>query len=329
MKLYEAGVPETADSSMVLAASSFLTNATHCSAGNILVKHPSWPAKRASGTSAVTEAFVRGRVWCALEALVHRVGLGVDTMVELYTRPRKLVKTTISIAQGRLVLVPEATSLKILDKDALSPESSAPSGLWEVVVENPPAGFGSRVFLAGGGNDSVSAFWSVEMVDKEEEANMEVLWYQVSSLSGADPVSDDPRGMLVSSGRAASIESQPAAPTEVFSKAAGFGLVPTTVFSKASGTALPKAALTPKAAPPKARAPPASGGPTERKRLASLVLAGASDEPFDRKVFIPVFVNKVALAEGAEIKVLGSAEKAPPKIPKAISVVQLAKRAKA
>ena len=328
VELREAGVSNK-EPSLVLTASGFLKSATHSQAGNTLVKHPSWPAKRASVTSAAAEAFARGRVWSALEALVRRVGLGVERQVDLYTKPRKLVKAKTILRQGRLLLVPEASGLKVLGPDTLSPDAPAPAGLWEVVLENPPAGFDSRIFLAGGGADSVSAFWSVEIVDKEEEANMEVLWYQVSSLCGADPVSDDPRGVPVSSGPAASVETQPGAFTEVFSKASGGGQVPTMVFSKASGSAFSKAAPTPRAAPPKASAPPASGNPTERKRLASLALAGASDEPFDRKVFIPVFVNKVALAEGAEIKVLGSTEKAPQKMPKAISVVQLAKRAKA
>ena len=59
-----------------------------------------------------------------------------------------------------------------------------------------------------------------------------------------------------------------------------------------------------------------------------MALVGASDEPFDRAVYIPVFVNKEALAEGAELKVLGAVGKAQPKHPKAISVVQLAERAK-
>ena len=45
-------------------------------------------------------------------------------------------------------------------------------------------------------------------------------------------------------------------------------------------------------------------------------------------VFIPALVNKEALSEGTEVKVHGAAEKAQPKPPKAISVVQLAKRVK-
>ena len=132
------------------------------------------------------------------------------------------------------MLIPEATTLKILDKDALSPEDPAPSGLWEVVVENPPAGFSSRVFLGGGGLDSVSAFWGVEIVEKEEQANMQVLWYRVSSLSGNDPVSHDPRGMPAASGRTAASKDRPD------------GVTSTIAFSKATGGAITLAAPTSK-----------------------------------------------------------------------------------
>ena len=79
--------------------------------------------------------------------------------------------------------------------------------------------------------------------------------------------------------------------------------------------------------PPKAPSSSAAGL-ASRKRSAALALGSASDAPFDRVVFIPALVNKEALNEGAEVKVQGMAEKAQPKPPKAISVVQLAKRVK-
>ena len=209
---------------------------------------------------------------------MHRVGLGAETKLDLYTKPRKFAKTKIPIEKARLVLVPEATTLKILDQGALAPGSPAPSGHWEVVVVQPPAGFDARVFLCGGGRDSVSAFWNLETVDKEEGANMEVLWFQVSSLIGADPVGDDPRGVPGMSGSAASSES-------THQTVEGWATRPTTVFSKASGTVFVAAPPTAKAPPPHgAPALPASGGPEGRKRLASLALASASDKPEDRVV---------------------------------------------
>ena len=315
------------ESALILSASSFLQNANHSGSGNILVQHPSWPAKRASRTTAVAESFVRGRVWCALESLVHRVGLGVENQVEVYVKPRKHVKTTTKFDQGRLMLIPEAATLKIFGKDALSPEHCAPSGLWEVVVEYPPAGFSSRMFLAGGGADAVSAFWYVEIVEKEEEANMQVVWFRVSSLSGSDPVSHDPRGMPAASGSTAPAPA-PAAAASGASTDRPDEARATIAFSKATGGAITLTAPALSTPPPKAAAPRASGEGASRKRLASLALVGASDEPFDRVVYIPVFVNKEALAEGAELKVLWAFEKAQPKAAKAISVVQLAKRAK-
>ena len=93
---------------------------------------------------------------------------------------------------------------------------------------------------------------------------------------------------------------------------------------KAVGVAKP-----PKTSPP-ARAPAlrASGESASRKRLASLALGGASDEPMDRVVYVPVFVNKGALAEGEVVKVQKPAVKAKAKVSRAISVGQLAKRAR-
>ena len=50
--------------------------------------------------------------------------------------------------------------------------------------------------------------------------------------------------------------------------------------------------------------------------------------PVDRVVYVPVLINKVALAEGEVLKVYKPAAKTNAKVSKAISVGQLAKRAR-
>ena len=297
------------DDTLSIGASGFLKRAKLVQAKDCVVQHPSWPKGRTSKTPGVVESFVRARVWSALETLVCTLGGGVEDQVELHVKPRKLVRTKVSIPQGQLLLIPEATSIKVLDAKSLAASEPAPSGLWEVVVLDTPEKFASRVFLASGASDSVAPFWQVETAAVNEEPNMEVLWYKVSSLSGADPVESLPSAVPASGSPAEEEKAVASSTAKARSKAPG---------------------VKPKM-PSGSPATEASGSQqASRKRLAAVLASGSLEVAFDRCVYMPVLVNCVALSAGCNLKMQAATAKAPPKVslPKPISVLQVAKKAK-
>ena len=176
------------ESTLTLAASSFLKSAEHASARDCVVKHPAWPESRPHKTSAVAESFVRSRVWAAIEILVNTTGIGIENAVDVFIKPQRQVITKGSFSRGELILIPEPTAIKILDAKALAPGDPAPSGFAEVYVHDPPSGFASRTFLAMAGSEIACPYWYVEQSPCPDGANMKTVWFRMGVIGGADPV---------------------------------------------------------------------------------------------------------------------------------------------
>ena len=320
-----AGVGE--EKTMSLAASSFLHHAAHAKTGDLVVQHPSWPASRASRTDATVDCFVRSRVWCAIEALASLASSRLEEQVGIFVKPRKFVKTKLAIPAGELRLVPEPSSVKIMKAGELAASEQAPLGLWEVDVVCPPSGFDSRVFLASGGGDGVSPFWFVETTSVRGEANMGVLWYKVSSIAGSDPVDFSPPFLGASSEGGSAGEAREVLEAQPDPRLASEKqlLALSGAYSKAKPPQPP--ALPPKASPP--APPPLADSDASRKRMAASVATASSHAVFEKVVFVPTLVNEHALPEGTVLKIhQGAVAPKAPKAARAISVLQLAKKAK-
>ena len=279
---------------------------------------------------------MRSRVWCAPEALLATTSSGVENQLDVFVKPRKMVKTKAPVLAGQLRLVPEPSAVKIVKVAELGANDPAPAGLWEVALTDPPSGFDSRVFLASGGSDSVSAFWHVEATTREEEANLTVLWYRVQSLQGADPLDSKPAALPYASAAGEESHASAMAATLAPSPERREEAVPSRAdsFSKARPSLPPQAIVS--KAPPASAPPAASASPlppsedASRKRVAMSAAMASSDAPFDRFVFVPVLGNTTALPAGTTLLVWQEAVASKPrKAARPISVAQLAKKARA
>ena len=297
----EAEVGEGA--SQTASASSFLKVAKQVQTRDLVVKHPAWPASRASRSQSAKENIVRGRVWAAMECLMAAMEGEVEKTLQIYCKPKKSVSTQVVVHAGMLRLAPEPTSVKILEASLLSADEEQPPGLVEVTLTKSPLDPAQhRVFLASSGGDSaVSPFWCVEHVTSEDDANMTLVWYKVSSVAGIDP--SDNQGKDASRAKAAPATS--------------------------SGQDIPGA--TPKSAPKPAqpRAPtPAPAAQAERKRLAAVLAAIPGEQSaWAHEVTVPVMVNTMALPAGTALKIFAP-RKAQAKSSKSMSVTALAKKQK-
>ena len=281
----------SASATQTVSASSFLRIAKQVVSRDMVVKHPAWPASRASRLHSTKEHIVRGRVWAAMECLMSAVDDEVESLVQVWCKPRKSVSVKVAVETGRLRLAPEPTSVKIVDASGSSGNGDPAPGLVEVTVSDSPLDAARyRVYLASSGGDSaVSPFWCVEHVANPEEANMTLVWYKISSVSGMDP--SDEQGD----------DAFPAASAR----------------SAASSTCPPGA--TPKKA----------ARPSQQKRLAHVLAAIPGEQcAWERAVTVPVMVNTTALRAGTTLKIHSAPRKQPPKAGKSISVASLAKKQK-
>ena len=174
--------------SQTVSASSFLKTAKQVQTRDMVVKHPAWPQLRASQLQSTKENIVRGRVWAAMECLMAAVDGEVEEQLQVYCKPKKSVSTRVAIETGKLRLAPEPTSVKIHGASCISSDEDQPPGLVEVTLTKSPLDLSKhRVFLASSGGDvAVAPYWCVEHVAHEDDANMTLIWYQVSSVTGID-----------------------------------------------------------------------------------------------------------------------------------------------
>ena len=132
---------------------------------------------------------MRGRAWAAMECLVQAMEGEVEEQLRIYCKPKKSVSTQLAIEAGKLRLAPEPTSVKILGAESLRADEDQPHDRVEVTLTRSPLDDSKyRVFLTlCVGESAVAPFWCVEQVADPEEANMTLVWYKISSVSGMDP----------------------------------------------------------------------------------------------------------------------------------------------
>ena len=303
-----------------VTASSFLHHAKHVQAKGMVVKHPAWPGARTSRLQSTKESLVRARVWTAMECLMSAMECDIEEKLQIYVKPKKSVSTLVEFAHGKLRLVPEPTAVKILGASCLPTHDESPPGLVEVVLDKSPLDpTPHRVFLASGSGDSaLSPYWVVEHVASEDEANMTLVWYKVSHVSGVDPVmASCIPGAHAPPSTSAALEARPEVPG-AFAKSGVFAK-PTSKAAAAPG-GLPRAATASQGSPGAA-----TESQLERKRLAAM-LSATPDHTMTHEVTVPVMVNTKALPAGTSLKIAFASRKAPSKSTKAISVVALAKK---
>ena len=159
------------------------------------VFHPAWPNKRIMYLPAVAQAFARARVWSALETLSTVYADRAPELVDILVKPKKEIRSKGSIAPGELVLVPEATGMKLL-RGAEAIEEASKQNAVEVLIPSPPKGFtGDRIFLTGANVDAACApFWSVDCTERIDEVNLEPVHMRIQCVSGGDAVDEQHAG---------------------------------------------------------------------------------------------------------------------------------------
>ena len=179
-------------------------NAQKAKPKDALVKHEHWPASRACRTAHSSNAFVKARVLYALEVLSKVVGDSIGEQVDIFVKPAKSVVSKLHISKGELVIIPEG-KVVINDKGA-----DIPFGHHEAVCMDSPPGFeGIPCFVPSTTDTAVSPWCFVDKVNLASYVNTVPMFFKVSLLGGAGPVSTKRETHQIATGAKPKAAAQP------------------------------------------------------------------------------------------------------------------------
>ena len=117
--------------------------------------------------------FAEARVFFALEVLFSRVGIDIADLVDIYTKPGKMVKAKRDLKVGQLRAVPEAPSVKTLAGDKADQPLPSNCAL-AIIADDGQESAGRKVVLVGSvAADSVALFLCFGRTTDPAEANLQ------------------------------------------------------------------------------------------------------------------------------------------------------------
>ena len=164
----------------------FLRDAKTATTGSRVVRSAGWPGARTFASAEFKRRAAEATVLSALEILVNCVGPGVEFLVDMLDKPRRVVKTKKCLGVGELVLVPETSVVKLQDTDA------KPSAHYVEAFCDETAGWEEHRAMLFNNNSAtaICPFWNVEATQHEADVNMVTVLFKVQLCGGPDAVSD-------------------------------------------------------------------------------------------------------------------------------------------